>query len=653
MLVLCRRPLAPNCAAHAPRPVPAVPSPQIIDLKKIESAAGGAGTRWRIIISDGQHHQQAMLATQLNANVDSKEVQLNSVVKLTNFITNMVQERKIIIVLGIEVLNTADGRIGAPISVDKAGDQAAAAAPVQQQAAPAAVPAPPQRAAAPQRHNPYAGGGGGGGGGGGAVASNDANVRFVPISALNPYQNRWTIKARVTQKSEIRRWSNQRGEGCLFSITMLDQDGGEMRATFFKDACDRFEPALEQDKCYYFSGGRLKVADRRFSSVNNQYECTFDTNADIRPAPDDGAIQNVVFSFTSIEKLEGIAPKSTVDIVGIVSHVTEASNFTSKAGKELTKRELTIVDDSGAEVKCTLWGEQATEEHDYPTQPIVAMKGCSTSDFGGVSLSTYRSTQIVWGPDVPEAHRIRAWFDGGGAAQGIKSLTGAGAGGGGPKGTFADRKTMGAIKEEGLGRGTEDGKPDFIDVKGTVTFIKSDKDGGPWYYSCPASSGAKFKVLENADGTWQCEKNQQQYNEKTNRYILPLTLTDHTGNHWCTAFDEEAKLLLDGVTADQMEEYAKTDTDKFDAAIGMACFKTCIFRLRVKEETYQDEARVKAAIVRITPISYVRLVPPLHLHAFAPMRASRAVRTRSAAHRPPLPFRSPPLHPRRSKRTAT
>ena len=134
MLVLCRRPLAPNCAAHAPRPVPAVPSPQIIDLKKIESAAGGAGTRWRIIISDGQHHQQAMLATQLNANVDSKEVQLNSVVKLTNFITNMVQERKIIIVLGIEVLNTADGRIGAPISVDKAGDQAAAAAPVQQQA---------------------------------------------------------------------------------------------------------------------------------------------------------------------------------------------------------------------------------------------------------------------------------------------------------------------------------------------------------------------------------------------------------------------------------------------------------------------------------------------------------------------------------------
>mgnify|MGYP006191306373 CR=1 FL=1 len=172
------------------------------------------------------------------------------------------------------------------------------------------------------------------------------------------------------------------------------------------------------------------------------------------------------------------------------------------------------------------------------------------------------------------------------------------------------------------------------DVKGTVTFIKHDKEGGPWYFSCPASSGAKFKVLENADGTWQCEKNQQQYNEKTNRYILPLTLTDHTGNHWCTAFDEEAKLLLDGVTADQMEEYAKTDQDKFEAAIGMACFKTCIFRLRVKEETYQDEARVKAAIVRITPISYVRLVPPLHLHAFAPMRASRAVRTHPA-HRSP------------------
>jgi hypothetical protein len=50
---------------------------------------------------------------------------------------------------------------------------------------------------------------------------------------INTYY-RWTIKARVTNKSDIRRWSNAKGEGTLFSIDLLDEGGGEIRGTFFK-----------------------------------------------------------------------------------------------------------------------------------------------------------------------------------------------------------------------------------------------------------------------------------------------------------------------------------------------------------------------------------------------------------------------------------
>lgn len=59
------------------------------------------------------------------------------------------------------------------------------------------------------------------------------------ISNLTPYQNKWVIKARVTSKSNIRTWNNQRGEGKLFSMDLMDESG-EIRATCFNDACDKY-----------------------------------------------------------------------------------------------------------------------------------------------------------------------------------------------------------------------------------------------------------------------------------------------------------------------------------------------------------------------------------------------------------------------------
>lgn len=60
---------------------------------------------------------------------------------------------------------------------------------------------------------PHAGGGGGfrGGPGGGPVARQDGPLNVMPIATLNSYQNRWAIKARCTQKSDIRRWVHAAG----------------------------------------------------------------------------------------------------------------------------------------------------------------------------------------------------------------------------------------------------------------------------------------------------------------------------------------------------------------------------------------------------------------------------------------------------------
>jgi len=59
--------------------------------------------------------------------------------------------------------------------------------------------------------------------------------------------DRWTIRGRVTQKSNIRTWSNSRGEGKLFSINLMDESA-EIRATAFNQEVDKFYNLIDVNK---------------------------------------------------------------------------------------------------------------------------------------------------------------------------------------------------------------------------------------------------------------------------------------------------------------------------------------------------------------------------------------------------------------------
>lgn len=77
-------------------------------------------------------------------------------------------------------------------------------------------------------------------------STSNGSTQYVtcPIASLTPYQNKWVIKARVTSKTNIRTWSNARGEGKLFSMDLMDESG-EIRATCFNDACDKYYEMIQ------------------------------------------------------------------------------------------------------------------------------------------------------------------------------------------------------------------------------------------------------------------------------------------------------------------------------------------------------------------------------------------------------------------------
>jgi replication factor A1 len=103
---------------------------------------------------------------------------------------------------------------------------------------------------------------------------------IYPIEGLSPYQNNWTIKARVTQKSDIRTWSNQRGEGKLFNVTLMDESG-EIKGTAFNAAVDELYDKFEEGKVYFISRARVNLAKKKFSNLANDYELSFERNTEV------------------------------------------------------------------------------------------------------------------------------------------------------------------------------------------------------------------------------------------------------------------------------------------------------------------------------------------------------------------------------------
>lgn len=66
---------------------------QVVNLKKMASANAGSD-RWRLVLSDGRHYAQSMLATQQNGMITSGELQELSIITLTDYIVNSVQNKR-------------------------------------------------------------------------------------------------------------------------------------------------------------------------------------------------------------------------------------------------------------------------------------------------------------------------------------------------------------------------------------------------------------------------------------------------------------------------------------------------------------------------------------------------------------------------------
>jgi hypothetical protein len=103
------------------------PTVQVIDVKEIASDLLFLSNRYRLIISDGEHYMQAMLASQLNDLVEGSQIAAHCVMKLDEFLWHEIQGTKIVILLAVEVVQEPAGSmIGNPQNVEEASTDEAA-----------------------------------------------------------------------------------------------------------------------------------------------------------------------------------------------------------------------------------------------------------------------------------------------------------------------------------------------------------------------------------------------------------------------------------------------------------------------------------------------------------------------------------------------
>lgn len=80
--------------------------------------------------------------------------------------------------------------------------------------------------------------------------------------------------------------------------------GTQIQATMFNEAARKFYDRFELGKVYYISKGTLRVANKQFMTVQNDYEMTLNENSQVEEASNEASfIPETKFNFVPIDQL--------------------------------------------------------------------------------------------------------------------------------------------------------------------------------------------------------------------------------------------------------------------------------------------------------------------------------------------------------------
>lgn len=104
------------------------------------------------------------------------------------------------------------------------------------------------------------------------IVKRSINRDINRIADLHTNLHGWLIKVRVTKKGDPFEFRSAWGAGKLLNVELIDEFGDQIVCTFFNnDVVDWFNKMIEVGKCYLFSNGSIKPANKKYTSIKNDY----------------------------------------------------------------------------------------------------------------------------------------------------------------------------------------------------------------------------------------------------------------------------------------------------------------------------------------------------------------------------------------------
>ena len=69
--------------------------------------------------------------------------------------------------------------------------------------------------------------------------------QFTPLKAICMFNQDWRIKVRVVRKSQLRSWKNDKSEGWVLTVDLIDEQATLITASFFNASADAFNSKLQ------------------------------------------------------------------------------------------------------------------------------------------------------------------------------------------------------------------------------------------------------------------------------------------------------------------------------------------------------------------------------------------------------------------------